>query len=115
MFRVTLQPERASYEVDLAGKIQGDDIKVCSSDRLFSVLKAPLQAEAVVNDPKPPRLFIMSRDGTAEELLRADDVLELESEIKRLEQRSNELPPKLALMPHGRAQAETAHRDRPHT
>jgi len=48
----------ATYDVDLAGKLQGDDTR----------------AEAVVNDPIPPRLFIMSRDGNAVELLKPQDI-----------------------------------------
>ena len=57
VFFASVNPEKveknekgATYDVDLAGKIQGDDIK----------------AEAVVNAPMSPRLFIMNRDGSVE-------------------------------------------------
>lgn len=52
---------QASYSVDLAGKMEGDS-----------------KAEAVVNDPLPPRLFVMRRDGSAVELLRRQDVRDFE-------------------------------------
>jgi hypothetical protein len=65
MFFASVNPEKAdrndkgaTYDIDLAGKIQGDDTR----------------AEAVVNDPIPPRLFIMTRDGNATELLKHQDI-----------------------------------------
>jgi len=65
VFYASVNPEKveknekgATYDVELAGKLQGDDDK----------------AEAVVVDPIPPRLFVMSRDGSASELLRPADV-----------------------------------------
>jgi len=65
VFFASVNPEKveknekgATYDVDLAGKLQGDDVK----------------AEAVVNDPMPPRLFVVNRDGTATEFLRPKDV-----------------------------------------
>jgi hypothetical protein len=65
MFYTSINPDKcdknekgATYDVDLAGKLQGDDTK----------------AEAVVNDPIPPRLFIMNRDGSAVELMKPQDI-----------------------------------------
>ena len=47
VFQVEKNEKGASYDVDLAGGLQGADAR----------------AEAVVNDPMPPRLFVMARDG----------------------------------------------------
>jgi hypothetical protein len=58
--KVEKNEKGATYDVDLAGKIEGDDGK----------------AEAVVNDPMPPRLFVMNRDGSALEMLRPADTNE---------------------------------------
>jgi len=60
--KVEKNEKGATYDVDLAGKIEGE------------VEGDAGKAEAVVNDPMPPRLFVMSRDGSALELLRPTDM-----------------------------------------